>query len=246
MIRTIFLYELLSPDRALYALMLKRKYQQSAALVLGESADYTAGGADNISNTYLTGFMFLDSLGVAAALNHSIYFKQSLFGTQFSSLLALTSDLSSASPNPAYWIALIFRRLLSNRVLAVTGNTARGRQVRMYAHCLNGSTNGSVAVYLMNLDSSPGEVQLSNGGMVASSQHWYLLSSGEPGRGGRDMYLNGKQLVMSDNHTMPAILPDIRPAAASFQFPSQQYGFIVFPDAKIKPCTTPPGDSVQL
>ena len=225
----------MSLDRATQASKWAHEYHQSAMLILGEIADYTDDGVDGISNTYLQGFMFLDSLGISAYLKHSIYFKQSLFGTKYSALLNIT-DQSTADPTPAYWIALIYRNLVSNRVLTVTGNTDRDRYIRMYAHCLNGSTNGSVVVYIMNLNQSAQEIKLSNDPLSLSPQHWYLLSYTDPDMRGTEILLNGAKLVMSSNTSMPAIEPDIRPASASISFPGKHYGFVVFPRANVKPC----------
>ena len=179
--------------------------------------------------------MFLDSLGIASYLKHSIYFKQSLFGTKYSSILNI-SELSTADPTPAYWITLLYRKLVSNRVLTVTGNLDRDRYIRMYAHCLNGSTNGSVVVYFMNLNKTEQQIQLTNDPLASSPQHWYLLSYNSPDMDGSDILLNGVKLVLSDNATLPVISPDVRPASVSVSFPGRHYGFIVFPMANVKPC----------
>ena len=224
----------MSVDRAKQASQWSQKYQQSAILILGETADYTDEGVDGISNTYLQGFMFLDSLGVAAYLKHSIYFKQSLFGTRYSCLLNVSADQQTADPSSSYWISLIYRKLVSNKVLTVTGNTDKDRYIRMYAHCLNGSTNGSVVVYIMNLNNTTQQIQLSNDPMALSPQHWYLLSYKD--MTDTDILLNGVKLAMPNNSTLPDITPDVRPASKSIEFPGLHYGFIVFPLANVKPC----------
>ena len=225
-------------DRATEAAKVAQTYQQTAKLILGASADYSGDGVDGISNTYLQGFMYLDSLGLAAYLKHSLYFKQSLFGTKYSALLELTPDQSTVSPTPAYWITLLYRRLVSNRVLTVTGIWDRDRIVRMYAHCQNGSTNGSAVLYFMNLHTSQQEIRLENGPIALSPQYWYLFSTPTPDLSSKDILLNGQKLSLPNNTTLPSLSPRIVPASETITLPGRQYGFILFPNANVTPCKT--------
>ncbi|KAI6656754.1 Heparanase-like [Oopsacas minuta] len=223
-------------DRATQAADWTQTYQKNTTLILGSVADYTGDGAGGISDTFLQGFMYLDSLGIAAYLKHSIYFKNSLFGTKYSSLLELTPDRSTVNPTPAYWITLLYRRLVGSKVLSVTGSTSRERKVRIYAHCQNGTKNGSVVIYLMNLAVSGQEIEIRNDPMKVSPQYWYLLSSPDPDLSSKVILLNGDILSLTNNTILPELTPDIKPASNLIKLPARQYGFIVFPSANVKPC----------
>ena len=233
----LFVYLFTHPiDRATQAAKLVHTYQQTAKLILGASADYSGDGVDGISNTYLQGFMYLDSLGVAAYYKHSLYFKQSLFGTKYSSLLELTPDQSTVSPTPAYWITLLYQRLISNRVLTVTGITDKARTVRMYAHCQNGSTNVSAVLYFMNLNTSKQEIRLENNPIALSPQYWYLFSTPTPDLASKEILLNGRKLSLLNNTTLPSLSPLVTSPSESITLPGRQYGFVLFPNADVAPC----------
>ena len=73
--------------------------------------------------------MWLDKLALAARLNHSVVCRQ-VFGHASYSAVGYDNV-----PNPDYYSALLWQRLVGRRVLKVEGGLAPNRDVRVYAFC---------------------------------------------------------------------------------------------------------------
>ncbi|KAL8161463.1 hypothetical protein V2J09_012952 [Rumex salicifolius] len=112
---------------------------------VGESGGaYTSGGKD-VSHTFANGFWYLDQLGMTATFDHKVFCRQSLIGGNYG-LLNTTSFL----PNPDYYGALLFHRLMGSKVLAVNHN--QSPYLRAYAHC--SKKKPGVSFMFINLDKS--------------------------------------------------------------------------------------------
>ncbi|XP_010552799.2 PREDICTED: heparanase-like protein 2 [Tarenaya hassleriana] len=88
---------------------------------------YNSGGKD-VSHTFANGFWYIDQLGMTSAYNHKVFCRQALIGGNYA-LLNTTSFI----PNPDYYGALLWHRLMGSRVLRVTQNGSP--YLRVYAHC---------------------------------------------------------------------------------------------------------------
>jgi len=103
------------------------------------AAEVGAGGGPVrpfYSESFLDGFLFLDKLGISAALNVSVIMKEKVFGGND----GLVNPL--LYPAPPYWVALAHKQLVGPRVLAVANSTAPGRTLRVYAQCARAWAGG--------------------------------------------------------------------------------------------------------
>ena len=119
-------------------------------LVIGETGECVRGGCEGppenttanaevgasggpvrpfYSESFIDGFLFLDKLGLTAALNVSAIMKEKVFGGND----GLVNPL--LYPAPPYWVALAHKQLVGPRVLAVANSTTPGRSTRLYAQC---------------------------------------------------------------------------------------------------------------
>ncbi|KAI4328518.1 hypothetical protein L6164_020866 [Bauhinia variegata] len=112
---------------------------------VGESGGaYNSGGKD-VSHTFANGFWYLDQLGMSSTFNHKVYCRQALIGGNYA-LLNTTSFI----PNPDYYGALLWHRLMGSSVLAVSHQGSP--YLRAYVHC---SKNGpGVTLLLINMSNS--------------------------------------------------------------------------------------------
>ncbi|CAH9119824.1 unnamed protein product [Cuscuta europaea] len=112
---------------------------------VGESGGaYNSGGKD-VSHYFADGFWYLDQLGMTSTFNHKVYCRQALIGGNYA-LLNTTTFI----PNPDYYGALLWNRLMGKKVLAVSHNSSP--YLRAYTHC---SRHGSgIAALLINLSNS--------------------------------------------------------------------------------------------
>ena len=150
-------------------------------------------------------------------------------------------------PLPDYWLALLHKRLMGQRVLrAVSSATS----VRVYAHCAahaTGVPNGAVALAVLNIGSAA--TTLSFGSSSGSSSNAeqarteYVLTAGEKAQPSypnalqsKQVKLNGKLLQMSGDVLPPLDGKVIAAGGTPFVMPPTSYGFIILPDAKAMAC----------
>ncbi|KAK7292018.1 hypothetical protein RIF29_07636 [Crotalaria pallida] len=109
-----------------------------------------AGGAYNsghhlVSDAFVYSFWYLDQLGMSATYDTRTYCRQTLIGGNYGLL-----NTSTFMPNPDYYSALLFHRLMGRRVLAASFYGTK--KIRAYAHCAKQSQG--ITILLLNLDNS--------------------------------------------------------------------------------------------
>ncbi|XP_020216704.1 heparanase-like protein 2 [Cajanus cajan] len=130
------------------------EYSPSAGAWVGESGgSYNSGGKD-VSNTFVNGFWYLDQLGMTSTFNHKVYCRQALVGGNYALL-----NTTTLIPNPDYYGALLWHRLMGSKVLSVFHEGSP--YLRAYAHC---SKKGpGISVLLINMSNSTSfQVSLDN------------------------------------------------------------------------------------
>ncbi|XP_043530230.1 heparanase isoform X2 [Chiloscyllium plagiosum] len=205
---------------------------------LGETSSAFGGGAPDLSDTYVAGFMWLDKLGLSAKLGIDVVIRQALFGAGFYQLVDRTLD-----PLPDYWLSLIYKRLVGTRVLnvsAVHKDTADNGTLRVYMHCTNPNSyiyrKGSVTMFALNLSDQDKHILLCCSLFNKTIQ--YLLQPGDSRKGlySQSVQLNGKLLKMVDRKTLPIITGKVLQPGKPIVLPALSYAFYVVQDAKAPAC----------
>ncbi|KAF0027461.1 hypothetical protein F2P81_020202 [Scophthalmus maximus] len=106
---------------------------------LGGLGPAWTGGINNLSDTYAAGFLWVNTLGMAAVQGIDVVLRHSFFDYGYTHLVD-----QHFNPLPDYWFSLVFKRLVGPRVLAVRvaglqrkpqpGRVIRDK-LRIYAHC---------------------------------------------------------------------------------------------------------------
>ena len=200
---------------------------------IGETSSTYGGGNEVIGQSYASGFLWLDKLGLAAQFNISVLIRQALKGGYYSLL-----D-KSYNPNPDYWSSLLYKQLIGRTVLNVTGFLQHGRQVRIYAHCVNrfggrGYKQSSIVLIALNL--SPTETadiylqkEFKN---LDADQYIFYPASGN--LDDSNVMLNNDLLQMVND----TIVPDLKPLRVPqpYMLPPLRYGYFVVIDSYAAAC----------
>ena len=206
-----------------------------AKLWLGETSSTYGGGTANASASFVAGFMWLDKLGIAAALGHSAVMRQTFAHSSYSVIGARDHEGKWDSlPNPDYWSTLLWRRLVGKQVLGTS--LALGREVRAYAFCA-AKGRGAVTLVLLNTKSDEADVEVSlPSGPYTGELEAYMLTSYPGLQTSRDVFLNGHVLRLVDEQT--GELPATPPALTGFplRMAPKSYGFVVLPEASVTVC----------
>merc|ERR1719460_2776962 len=85
-------------------------------LWIGETAAAWASGTAGVCDGFVSGFWWLDQLSQAAKTGHGAMCRQCLVGGNYS----LLDQLNGFRPNPDWWTALLWKRLMGTTMLAVS------------------------------------------------------------------------------------------------------------------------------
>ncbi|CAL1578004.1 unnamed protein product [Knipowitschia caucasica] len=202
---------------------------------LGGLGPSWTGGINNLSQTYAAGFLWINTLGVAAVQGIDVVLRHSFFDYGYTHLVD-----QNFNPLPDYWVSLIFKRLVGPKVLAVRvaglqrkpqpGRVIRDK-LRIYAHCTSLSNHnyakGSITIYIINLHRSRKKIKLA-GTLRNKTVHQYLLQPhGTEGLWAKHVQLNGERLMMLDNETFPELKPKTLKAGRTITMPPLTIGFYV-------------------
>ncbi len=120
---------------------LRDRFAPGSPIWLTEIGQAACGG-DPWAATFADVFRFTDNAGRLARAGASAIFHNTLAASDYALI-----DGTTGEPRPNFWAALLWKRLMGERVLD-TGS--REGELPTYAHCLRG-TNGGVAIVAINL-----------------------------------------------------------------------------------------------
>lgn len=183
-------------------------------------------------SVFADGFWYLHNLGSKALNGYSVMCRQDFIGIDYGLL-----DCASHLPNPDFYTALLWKRLLGNRVLAASSSAAE--DVLAFAHCLkNGS--GGVVVVLLNLADRPLEVVLGSTdspGSLSGARSEYQLTATR-GLMGQGLALNGIELQLGAGDRLPELKAREVDGAQPLVLAARSYAFVAVPGANAKICST--------
>ncbi|XP_050308161.1 heparanase-like [Anthonomus grandis grandis] len=204
-------------------------------LWIGETADAWHGGAPNLTDRYIGSFLWLDKLGLSAKMGIDVVVRQSIFNGHY----ALMND--SYYPNPDWWLSILYKTLVSPKVLATTSEG--DLNIRLYAHCAKDnplwSNKSAIVVFGVNLSFEKGFVQLKE--LRADPQIFVYEFTSESTLFSQFVQLNNVTLLLESN----LILPDFEPRVVEQQsFDSLEMRplsivFWVFANTNVDACKLP-------
>jgi heparanase 1 len=125
-------------------------------------------GAPGLSDRYVSGFLWLNKLGTAAASGHSVVIRQTFYHGNY----ALVNE--HLWPNPDFWVSVLFKRLVGERVLTLRGHVNRASTLRLFVHC---GKNMDLTLYGLNLSEQPAVITLEPPFTKSTSVSAYVLSA---------------------------------------------------------------------
>lgn len=199
--------------------MLIKQSKTSAVAWVGEAGGAYNSGHNLVTNAFVFSFWYLDQLGMAASYDTKAYCRQTLIGGNYGLL-----DIKTFEPNPDYYSALLWHRLMGNNVLSTSFSGTK--KLRTYAHCSK-KTQG-ITVLLINLDGNTTvhvNVSTENGGSSGTLNSEQGLKDSEASKNGvreeyhlsakdgdlhsQVMLLNGKELTVNSMGKIPSLEPMI-------------------------------------
>ncbi|BBN16020.1 hypothetical protein MPTK1_7g02870 [Marchantia polymorpha subsp. ruderalis] len=197
---------------------------------IGESGGVYGSGRHGVSDTFIDAFWYLDELGTASLFNTKVFCRQSFVGGNYGLL-----DRSTFEPNPDYYGALLWRRLMGERVLFI--NVLTLDYISAYAHCQK-DNKGGVTVLLLNFSNTTTASFNFNflGSNKFSFRHEYHMSPADGNITSQVVLLNGQPLAVTSDGKIPRLLPVNKAPFEPISLKPLTYAYIVFPDVHASAC----------
>lgn len=230
-----------------------------ASAWVGESGGAYNSGGRHVSNTFIDSFWYLDQLGMSSKYNTKVYCRQTLIGGNYGLL-----NTTTFVPNPDYYSALLWNRLMGKVVLSVEGNASPS--LRVYAHCSKGRKG--ITLLLINLSNHTSSITVQNdlnmnlhveesnqeegsfthglkktfswlgrkaSAGAASREEYHLTPEGGRLRS-QTMVLNGKPLKITETGDIPALDPIHKDEKSPIYVSPLSIAFVAFPKFEAAAC----------
>lgn len=209
-----------------YVQELRDRYQPGAPAWLGETATAAGGGQIGYSDRFIATFFHLNELGTLGRLGVGVMVRQTLQGSNYGLLDALTGR-----PDPDYWATLLWERLMGRRQLDV-GARAAPATLKSFAACAPSGRRG-VSLLALNLSrSEPVALRLRGAGGRGASA--FIVTA--PDILGDEVLLNGGRLSAGQRGRFRRELTGVPVARRTLQLPPTSYAFVREPRASIRAC----------
>lgn len=180
---------------------LRDEHEPGKPLWVTETAQAACGGSPWASS-FLDTFRYVNQLGLLAQRGVDVVFHNTLAASDYSLI-----DEETLEPNPNYWAAYLWNQLMGTSVLESPDSPAE--ELRLYAHCLKGSSGG-VAVAAVNYGESATDLP-----QMAGAEAWVMTAqpldsdvvsvNGSTPAMGDDGTVSGLDSVTAtETHTVPA------------------------------------------
>lgn len=190
----------------------------SSSAWVGEAGGAYNSGQHLVTNAFVFSFWYLDQLGMSSLYDTKTYCRQSLIGGNYGLL-----NTTTFKPNPDYYSALLWHRLMGPKVLSTTFNGTK--MIRAYAHCARDSKG--ITLLVLNLDGNttaqvvvsaksaqPSAVKLHRGSnenganeinISEGTREEYHLTAMDGNLHSQTMLLNGKILDLDAQGGIPVL-----------------------------------------
>ena len=201
---------------------------------VGETSDSYDKGTPNVTNRYISGFLWLDKLGISARHGYKLVARQDFFGGNY----PLISD--ELTPNPDYWLSYVFKQLVGPKVLqvSVSGSNTSGLRFRVYGHCSSARSNypaGSITLYMVNINLGPIRFSLDSQ-QYGEHADLFIMTPGNGDLLSPYVNLNGEPLKLINDETLPGIKGVEVSLSKPVMMPGLSYGFVVLKQANAQLC----------
>ncbi|KAL5669275.1 hypothetical protein ACJX0J_021496, partial [Zea mays] len=169
-----------------------------------------AGGAYN-SGRHLPHDWYLDQLGMSSKYGTKSYCRQTLVGGNYGLLNTTTFE-----PNPDYYNALLWHRLMGTKVLSATFNGTN--KIRAYAHCakrsgplllinLDGNSTNRIHVTSQGAQAQSARRERAGGRLLLATREEYHLAPKDGDLQSQQVLLNGHVLATDADGDIPELEP---------------------------------------
>ncbi|KAG9439321.1 hypothetical protein H6P81_019486 [Aristolochia fimbriata] len=216
-----------------------RSYAPWTSAWVGEAGGAYNSGGKTVSHSFVNSFWYLDQLGQASSFDHKVYCRQSLIGGNYGLL-----NTTTMVPNPDYYSALLWHRLMGTRVLSTVHGGSPN--LRAYTHCSKNQP-GITMVFINLSNSTTFKVDLKEDLNIYESgigfpvtgteqREEYHLTAKDGDIQSHTMVLNGVPLELTETGDIPPLNPINVDAASPIKINPSAIAFIRLKDFRAPAC----------
>ncbi|XP_077211030.1 heparanase-like protein 1 [Tasmannia lanceolata] len=209
---------------------------------VGESGGAYNSGGKNVSHAFVDSFWYLDQFGLSSTFGNKVFCRQSLIGGNYGLL-----NTTTFVPNPDYYSALLWHRLVGNKVLSTSHNGSP--YLRAYSHC--SKKKPGVTLLLINLSNStsfnisiasdlniypPEDTKMEEGEYVGLREEYHLTPK-DGNLESTTMLLNGFPLELTECGGIPDLNPMLLDASVPLNMAPLSISFVTLKDFKAPACS---------
>lgn len=191
-----------------------------------ESGGQSCGGQVGLGDRFLNSFWYLGTLGRMARAGHAVLVRQTLSGSTYGLIDEVTLE-----PRPDYWAALLWRRLMGGRALAID-TAGVDPALRLFAHCQRDGRAGAVTLLALNTSRDRAARLRIRGIGAARPARLHLVTA--PAADSGQVLLNRRPLAAGADGTPPPFRG--KQVRGRITLPPLSYAFIVLPRAGAAAC----------
>ncbi|GMI94493.1 glucuronidase 1 [Hibiscus trionum] len=215
------------------------KFRPQLGAWVSESGGALNGGSKDVSRTFADGFWYLDQMGMASTYDQKVFCRKALIGGNYGLLNATTFV-----PNPDYYGALLWHRLMGSTVLAVTKES--NPNLRVYAHYAKKKPGVSLIFINLSKDrlfnitlsnAKPGDAGKPNYEFVGKqNREEYHLRALTGDIKDDIVCLNDVPMVQTDSEDIPAMDPKLVDASTPISIAAQSIAYVTIRDFEAPAC----------
>jgi hypothetical protein len=210
----------------------KSRANHYSSLWNGETSSAYDGGAVNMSDRFVAGFLWLDKLGLSALRGIDVVIRQAFVGAggpfPFGHYVLINQEMK---PNTDYWLSFLYKKIVGSTVFSVTIDQP-DKNLRLYAAS---SKNNNNALVLYGQYSGNNSFTIDIPQLTDKQVTLYLFKEGEPGNLQSNLSRINGQLIDWDTHKPMANIQGAQ-ADLPITLPSYSLFFIVAQTTIIQNC----------
>lgn len=186
------------------------------------------GGTYNVTNAFASSFWYLTGLGYGASRGMQRFCRSTLVGGAYELI-----DHTTMDPNPDYWVALLWTRLVGAKAFAASVDTG-APHLSVYAFCAKRAPSGALALLVLNTDPANGvDVSFS---VDATDARAYVMRAVGDDLASRVACIENEAGVCVPLHESASLLPRRLGSASTLHLSRTSYAFVILPHARQAAC----------
>ena len=246
--------EYLAPDKTTIPAALSKwqgwldSARRKVPVILGETAGHNGNGRHGFTDTFISGFYWLELLGTTAQRRNVAHiFRQELVGHSYALVGAVENytEGTALTPTPDYFSSVLWKRLIGTAVLSTTINASSDAHIggteRFQAWGFCGKQSNTAVIAWTNAMAAVVNVTLD----VRANERAAYIMTAKSNLNSMVAELNGVALTLTSSGALPKLKPVVVAHEGPMALPPHSYGFVELRGTILSACSVEPSATIN-